>query len=32
MVMAYPLFESSPQVLLVQRNQKVKAFAPDAAH
>ena len=31
-VMVYPLFESSLQVLLVQRNQKIKAFAPDAAH
>jgi hypothetical protein len=30
--MVYPLFESSPQVLLVQRNQKVEAFTPDAAH
>jgi len=31
-VMVYPLFESSPQMFLVQRNQKVEAFAPDAAH
>jgi len=30
--MAYPLFERSPQVLLVQGNQIVKAFAPEASH
>jgi hypothetical protein len=27
--MVYPLFESSSQVLLFQRNQKVKAFSGD---
>jgi len=31
-VMLYPMFESSPQVLLIQRNQKVKALAADGAH
>jgi len=30
--MVYPELESSPQVPLVQRDQEVKAIAPDAAH
>src|SRR6516165_9029134 len=31
-VMSHPLFENSPQVALIERNQEIQTLAPHASH